>query len=146
MAVCTGCGGAIPDGVNFCPACGKAAEVAAPPVFENSVVGVGATGNDPNDIEDNRVLSVLCYFGMAVVIPLVAKPNSPFVRYHANQGIVMIIVAVMLTVVNIVPILGWIVSGVGFIILIVCAICGIINALKGRMKPMPIIGKYTVLK
>ncbi len=98
------------------------------------------------DTKDNRVLALFCYLSMAVILPLVAQPNSAFIRYHANQGIVLILFTLCATVVGIIPFLGWLVSVVCYIFAFVCTIIGIVHACKGEKKPLPLIGKYTVLK
>ena len=46
----------------------------------------------------------------------------------------------------IVPFLGWIVGGIAYIIVAVLEIIGIVRCLQGKMIPLPIVGKYTVLK
>ena len=52
---------------------------------------------------------------------------------------------VICTVVAIIPVLGWIVSGVGAIMYIVFVIMGIVRACKGKAVDLPIVGKYTIL-
>ena len=97
------------------------------------------------DTQENRVLALFCYLSMAVILPLVAQPNSAFIRYHANQGIVLILFTLCASVVSIIPILGWIVTGVCYIFAFICTIIGIVHACKGQKKPLPLIGKYTIL-
>ena len=98
------------------------------------------------DIEENKMITILCYFGLFLLIPYLTKPNSKFVKYHANQGIILLLAWIACSVVLIIPILGWIVGLIGFLFLFVCFIIGIINVLNGRCKPLPLIGKFTVLK
>ena len=97
------------------------------------------------DTRENRALALFCYLGMMVILPLVAKPNSEFIRYHANQGIVLILFSLMATVAGIIPILGWLVAGVAYVFICVCVIIGIVHACKGVKAPLPLIGKYTIL-
>lgn len=41
---------------------------------------------DPRDIQNNKVMAILAYFGILVLIPIFAAKESKFARFHANQG------------------------------------------------------------
>lgn len=101
---------------------------------------------DEKDIEENKVLAVLSYLGILFLVPLLAAPKSKFAKFHANQGCVLFIAEVALTMVWIIPILGWIVGFVGGIGTLVLAIMGIINALNGKAVKLPLIGDISVIK
>ncbi len=94
------------------------------------------------DIEENKAISALAYLGLLVLVPLLAKKESPYAQFHAKQGLVLLIAWIAIWIVAIIPILGWIISIVGSIVLLVFTIMGLINALSGQMKELPLIGKY----
>jgi uncharacterized membrane protein len=158
MAFCTNCGANIPEGSNSCPACGKDVNAAGtgtpqyqPQPQQQYYAGGGysqASGPqaDYADIQENKGLSILCYFGLLLLIPLLTKPNSAYIKYHSNQGLVLLLFAVACSIVSVIPILGWIVGIVGSIFTLVCLIIGIINAAGGKMKPLPLIGSISILK
>lgn len=101
----------------------------------------------PEDIEKNKVIAFLAY--IIFFIPLIAAPDSKFARYHANQGLVLLIFSVALYVVGTITsfiFIGFIIMFLGWILILVLVIMGIINALNGQAKPLPIIGKFTILK
>ena len=111
---------------------------------------------DKDDIETNKVFAILAY--IIFLIPLLAAKESPYAKYHTNQGLVLFIAAVVsIIAINIlgyilgfIPILGWIVTvliAMLFpILILVLVIIGIINAANGKAKPLPIIGNITILK
>ena len=108
---------------------------------------------DQNDIQQNRVMGVLSYLGILVLIPLFAARESPFARFHCNQGIVLALAEVILSfAVRIfarLPLVGWIirlVGGLGGLALFVFAIMGIINAINGKAKELPLVGGFQILK
>lgn len=105
---------------------------------------------DPADIEANKVLSLLSYLGILWLIPLLAAPKSRFARFHVNQGLTLwianLIVGVATPVLAVIPILGWIAAFVLGIITLALMIIGIVNAVQGRAKQLPIIGKFMLLK
>ena len=99
---------------------------------------------DKDDIEKNKVMGLLAY--ILFFIPLLAAKDSPFARYHANQGLVLFLAAILSSVILIIPILGWIIAPILSIVITVLAVIGIINALNGKAKELPIIGKFKILK
>ncbi len=87
--------------------------------------------------------------GMAVVayiiffIPLLTDAkNDPFVKFHVKQSLVLFIGYIIEMFVGAIPFLGWIIAPLLGIFLLIMFIIGIMNALKGEQKPLPIIGKF----
>ena len=145
MAFCKNCGAPMDDNVRFCANCGCSVDGA--PAGGTSVVNASdkTAEFDAADIADTKFLSIFCYFGvMTMLLPLVIKPNSAFVRFHANQGLILILLGIALGVVCIIPILGWIVAGVGAIFELVCIILAIINCCQGKAKELPLLGKIRI--
>ena len=96
---------------------------------------------DPQDVKDNKIIAALSYLGLLVLVPLLAKKDSPFCQFHAKQGLVLLIAWVVIGVVAVIPILGWIISILGSILLAIFFIIGIVNALSGKAKELPLIGQ-----
>lgn len=133
---------------------------AAPPA------ALTATGGAPGifipaaaDVEKNKVMGILAYLGILWLVPLLAAKDSPFAKYHCNQGLVLFLASIAGWIVNIIlgmvlvfiPVLGWILMFLlhfGLIIaILVLAVMGIINAANGVCKPLPLIGnRFTLIK
>lgn len=101
---------------------------------------------DSQDIENNKVYAILAYIGILFLVPLLAAKDSPYARFHTNQGLVLFLFGVALGVVGWIPVLGWLVAIVGSIMAFVFMIMGIINAAQGECKPLPIIGEIELMK
>ena len=169
MAFCGNCGTKIDEGVKFCPGCGQAVEAPATEQIKTEateqpraeqaqgqqndlsakVANLNNTKDttdqfDKDDIEKNKAMGLLAY--ILFFIPLLAAKDSPFAKYHTNQGLVLFICGLISSVVWIIPILGWIVAPILSLVITVFAVIGIINALNGKAKELPIIGKYRILK
>lgn len=101
---------------------------------------------EKEDIEKNKVMAVLAY--IIFLIPLLAAKDSPFAKYHTNQGLVLFLAAVAINILgSIIPIIGWfIILPLGNIAILVLAIIGIINSAKGETKPLPVIGSINIIK
>ena len=109
-----------------------------------------------------KTLALEAYLGLLVLAPLFGAKKSPFVRFHTNQGIVLCILGLALSIlisfnwiimaaadVLAIYIILWLFNGL--YILVLCgvtalSVIGIINALKGKMKKIPIICKFKILK
>lgn len=124
----------------------------------------------PQDIAQNKAMGVLAYLGILVLFPIFAAKESRFARYHANQGLVLIIAGACYGFVQFILtlILGAIFpirwdfthfgtrSGIFTVIVAILAlvwliyaaamILGIVNAVNGKAKELPIIGKIKILK
>ena len=66
--------------------------------------------------------------------------------FHANQSLVLLILAVAGNfILGIIPIIGWVILpffGIGVFVLWVI---GVVNALNGKMQPLPLIGTINIL-
>ena len=164
MAYCGKCGTKVDEGVKFCPSCGNPMEAPAPEQqaqtqqaqpagdqndFSAKIAALNNTADttadfDKADIEQNKAMGLLAY--ILFFIPLLAAKESPFARYHANQGLVLFLCGLISSVLWIIPILGWIIAPILSIVITVLAVIGIINALNGKAKELPIIGKFKILK
>lgn len=109
---------------------------------------------DPTDIQQNKVMSILAYIGILVLIPIFAAKNSKWARFHANNGLVLLIaeVAIAFTfgILGMIPYVGWLFGVIGYLCGLVptaLAVFGIVNAARGKAKELPVIGgKIKILK
>ncbi len=97
------------------------------------------------DIEKNKVIAALAY--LIFFLPLLAAQDSSYARYHANQGLLLFILGFGgNTILTIIPILGWILIPFFSLFVIILAVMGILNAVNGKAKDLPLIGQYRILK
>ena len=181
MTFCEKCGTKMDEGVKFCPGCGAAAEAPAAEQakpqqeapqqaqpaanandFSAKVAALNDTADttaefDANDIAQNKVFGILAYFGPLCLIPMFAAKDSKFARFHANQGLVLLIACVAWSIVSsivnsIILAISWrlyfITSIISLlsIVFAILAVIGIVNAANGRAKELPVIGKFKILK
>lgn len=111
---------------------------------------------DPIDIEQNKTMAGLAY--ILFFLPLIACKDSQYGRFHANQGLLLLILSVVgsigLSVVSGILIaitwrLFWFTSllyGAFGLLIIFLVITGLINGLNGKAKPLPVIGEFQIIK
>ncbi len=106
--------------------------------------------NNPNnankDVDDNKVIAALAY--IIFFLPLLVAKDSAFGKFHANQGLILLILGFAVSIAgSVIPFLGWfIIAPIGGLVVFVLAILGIVNALNGVEKELPIIGSLRLLK
>ena len=154
MSTCIKCNALVEEVLRHCTVCGAPME--APPVQQSEPIDISdkisqlnntadtTTEFTPEDIEKNKIMSVLAY--IIFLIPLLAAKDSKFARFHTNQGLVLFIIGIISSVVAVIPLVGWIIAPIGAILVTVLAVIGIINALNGRAKELPVVGKFKILK
>ena len=166
---CPKCGYETITKVNFCPSCGY--DLSKP--YEEEVIEASFEEKeevkekkekvndtsydysdnmyDMKDIEENKVFALFSYLGILFIIPLIARPNSRYCKFHVNQGIILCIVnaivgALSSALLNIELItITYIISALDLIML-AYTVYGIYNAVTGNAKELPLIGKYRILK
>ncbi len=129
------------------------------------------TPEEAEDAEKNKAMGILAYFGILVLIPIFAAKDSKFARFHSNNGLILCIIGVVVWLLNIlngvifprkieylfgVPIrtgsrffLYHVFAVIFWIIMIavgVLAIVGIIHAVKGNKKKLPVVGNIEIIK
>lgn len=150
MAFCKYCGAELMENTRFCATCGASvegstAQQAAPAAAPRSTDHTRHF--DAKDIEDNKWLSIFCYFGvLLMILALIAKPDSKFIKFHANQALVLQLLGIAAVIVAIIPVLGWIASLAASIFGVVCVVLGVINCCKGRAKELPLIGMISIIR
>lgn len=170
MAHCESCGTQVQEKVRFCPNCGsamkeacaqKATDQDTPPMMPET-----GPKEETQDAQNNKVMGILAY--VLFLIPLLngAYKTSDFVKFHINQGVLLwamgvaygILSAILRAVIKVpydwgfgvttyyTP--GWL-SAVLWLIsvpIFIFAVIGILSALQGKKKALPIIGKMKLFK
>ena len=121
-------------------------EAASVPASEPSApepeAPAGGENIDAQDIKDGKVLAILSYIiGILCIVPLIQR-NNAYSLYHAKQVLLLIILSIGLGVVNVIPCAGQIVSGFGYIALLVLWVMGLVNVCSDKAKPIPLVGKF----
>ncbi|MBB6446080.1 zinc-ribbon domain-containing protein [Bacillus benzoevorans] len=142
--ICTKCGKSLADEAKFCDNCGTP---------------TGTSWNDhdtykQSDDEENKIVCILAYLGILFFIPLVASPESQAGRFHANQGLVLLIFSVagqlILSILSAVLwFIAWlfgIIAALWGIAMFVLMILGMLNAAQGERKPLQFIGDIKIIK
>jgi len=103
-----------------------------------------ATGATSSGLSNNAAGALAYITIIPSIIFLLVEPynKNSFVRFHAWQNIFLMIAWFACSIIMIVPILGWIIGVLGFLVLFVCWIMCIIKAAGGQKFMLPWIGPF----
>ena len=154
MKICPHCNAAVEDNAVFCNSCGARLEVngAPQPQYQpqnQPQVNYDHTAEfDHKDISDNKVIAMLIYLmgTVGVLIALLASHDSPYAAFHVRQALKYTVCSLLLVVLLIIPFLGWIALGVGYIIILVCRIICFFQICSGKAIEAPIVRSFGFLK
>ncbi len=147
---CHNCGKEIAGTMRFCDGCG------APLAFDQTNTAQRTTV--ASEAKENKVIFILAYLGILFFLPLVSCPDSKIGRFHANQGLVLLLASIAGQIVisilsAIILAISWrlwaivsLLSWAWALAILALVIIGMINANKGLEKPLPVIGGIRIIK
>lgn len=93
--------------------------------------------NDVTGLDERRLMAALSYVGVLVLVPLLVRRDDPFVRWHAQQGLVLLGGLILAVVAA-----AWVavVGNVLFLLLLMADVIALVQALLGRRWRIPGIG------
>lgn len=98
------------------------------------------------DSAANQNLSMLSYIGPLFLIPLLLRGSDPFARFHANQGLLLLIFEALVELVaGWIPVAGVLIELAGGLFALYCMIRGIRSVRRGRRDKLPLIGEFKIL-
>ncbi|MDR1765862.1 MAG: hypothetical protein LBR77_07220 [Lachnospiraceae bacterium] len=124
--------------------------------YQDPVVPGAPTQENIRDANDNKAMAIIAYIIFFIPLLIGAHKESPFVKFHTNQGTVLFIASlgysiarwILGLVLYRIPYIGSLIMGLlnlASILFFVLCIIGIVNVVNGRCKELPIIGSFKVI-
>lgn len=103
---------------------------------------------NPADISANKVLAMIPYLmgWIGIIITLLASGTSPYAAFHVRQALKIQVISVLAVFVAIIPLLGWIVTGIWTVVALVIEIICFVRVCKGKAMEPPIVSSFSFLK
>lgn len=102
---------------------------------------------------DKRATEVVCYLTWIGLLIAYVMGDREGARFHLNQSLVIWLVGtiagVVISAVGWIPLLGWLVALAMALVELFCGVCwfiGVIGALQGTERPVPLLGQIQLLK
>lgn len=102
-----------------------------------------------NPTSANSVLfAALSYVFILWILGLVIAPekDDPFVKHHVNNGILLTVIGLALSVFHFIPLVGNIIGGLFNIAMLIVAILGIVFAAQKQYFKIPVLSEIKIVK
>ena len=112
--------------------------------MENTQTNTTTNTEQTLQTNDGKTIAVIAYLtviGLIIAYVMNNDKKTKFGAYHIRQSIGLAATGLALGIVGLIPILGWIVSIIGTLLLIYMWIMGLVNAMNEKKKPLPFFGK-----
>lgn len=99
----------------------------------------------PAEIEEGKTMAIIAYitiFGLLAAFIMNNDKRNPFAKYHIRQSLGLGLVGASFMLLNIIPFLGTIISLILFPVLLIFWIIGLLYAIQGKEKAIPLLGDY----
>ena len=114
---------------------------------------------EKEELRGKKFTAALAYLSWLVVVPIIYSSESKFIRYHANQGLVIAVIETICVIVTVIASkIIWLFSRpMSLLVETMMAMCiigvfgmlsliGILHVMLGKTKPLPTFGKINLLK
>jgi uncharacterized membrane protein len=93
----------------------------------------------------NTTMAAIAY--VLFFVPLLTdSKDDPFVKFHVKQSILLVILSIIVSIFNSIigriPFIGWLIGLILGLGVFALWVIGIMNALNGKMTPVPVVGQY----
>ena len=92
--------------------------------------------------KEKDLTTILSYIGVLFLVPLLVRKDDAFAQFHAKQGLVLFLAEIATILISWIPIFGWFIGAICWIIWVILSIMGVMNVLNGKQSPLPVIGKF----
>ncbi|MEK7591635.1 MAG: hypothetical protein AAB489_05540 [Patescibacteria group bacterium] len=90
------------------------------------------------DVEENKDIAAFSYLWVMSVVVWFLKKDSPFVRFHSRQAIVLFVLSVIIWIIPV-----EFVSRLLEIVILAGMVIGFLNAAQGQRKDIPLVGPFS---
>lgn len=97
-----------------------------------------------SSITEGKNIAIIAYItiiGLIIAFVMNNEKKNVFASYHIRQSLGLALITLALSVIGIIPIIGWLISFIGFFIILYLWISGILNAINNKEKPIPLLGE-----
>ncbi|WP_339711378.1 hypothetical protein [uncultured Kriegella sp.] len=98
-----------------------------------------ATVNEES--KKTAIIAYITFIGLIIAFLMNNDKKLKFASYHIRQSLGLCITGLALSIIGVIPILGWIINMLGIFVLLYMWIVGLMNAINEKEKSVPILGK-----
>ncbi len=87
------------------------------------------------------IIAYITIIGLIIAFVMNSDKKNEFAKYHIRQSLGLALTGLALGLIGMIPVLGWIINVIGIFVLLYMWIMGLVNAVNGQEKPVPILGE-----
>ena len=87
------------------------------------------------------IIAYITIIGLIIAFILNMEKKDAFGSFHIRQALGIAVSGIAMSFIAVVPVIGWILAVVGSLLVLVMWVIGIVNAISGNMKPVPVLGE-----
>lgn len=95
------------------------------------------------DKKTTDIVAYLTWIGLIIAFVIGDRESS---KFHLNQSLVIWLAGTVAGMLSWIPLIGLLISAVGGIFCCVCWFIGLIGAIQGTEKPVPVLGQFKLIK
>lgn len=158
MNFCSKCGAILKKSQYLCPNCGENINNDIPTELSYEYSNCNNTLGVPKyKTQKDRIIIALCYIGFLIIVPILVCKYTPYVKFHINQGLSLIISEIIYCIIYyivyaiVMTISQWLypvvaVLGIAGILFIIFSLFGIAGVIKDEKRELPLVGGFRILK
>lgn len=112
----------------------------------NTTVPPASLNSATTDDKTAAIVSYLTLIGFIIAVILHGSNKTHLGAYHLRQSLGLMLTAIAVWVAAMmfvfVPFIGWLINLAAWVALFALWVIGLLSAINGQMKPVPILGEY----
>jgi hypothetical protein len=92
------------------------------------------------DAKTKAIVSHIFFIGWVIALVINMNQKEEYASYYIRQNLGLMIVGFVLSLLHVIPILGWIVAWIGYVLIFVFWLMSLIWSITDVMKPVPFFG------
>lgn len=99
--------------------------------------------DDKFSFDEKSLIAAASYVGPLIIIPFLTNKEDPFTRFHLKQGILVFIPSLVIWAFSGYMFGLWPIIRIFSLAILVLSVIGIVNALQGKERALPLIGHFS---
>lgn len=95
---------------------------------------------EDKEVLEGKAYAILSYLWVLCLIPLLVKKDNKFALFHAKQGLVIFMGELIISIIGVIPVMGWTIMFFGTLLFGIVSLVGIVQVLLGNYWKLPIFG------
>ncbi len=91
--------------------------------------------------DNTAIIAYLTVIGLIIAFVMNSEKKDTFTSYHIRQSLGIMLTGLAIGIINIIPVIGWIISILGFFVMLYMWIMGLLSAINGTERPIPLLGE-----